>query len=408
MTFEELGLNDSLLKAIKKQGITTPTEIQTKAIPAIINGKDLLGESATGSGKTIAFGAGILQNARKDVLSGLIITPTREIAQQVSEVMTKLSKEHQTIAVYGGVGINPQIDALRTANVVVGTPGRLLDHIQRGTINLSKISYLVLDEADKMFEMGFIDDIRKIISKCPKNKQTLLFSATFSSQVRSIASTYMKDPIRIQGQKQVDPTKLTQFYYSVPKNLKFSLLVHLLKNEETDLTLVFCNTKRIVDVIAASLKEAGIKSRPVHGDLTQARRNQSIDDLKKNKVNVLVATDVAARGLDIPMVSHVYNYDIPNDPKDYVHRIGRTARAGADGKVINILARDDFDKFSRVMEENRNLKIDRIETPEVETTKVVQPKRRTDNFTTQKRSNENRNSNPKKFFSNRKFRGPSA
>lgn len=353
-TFKELGLDDTFIKNLEKQGITEPTPIQAKSIPLILEGKDVIGESATGSGKTLAFGAGVVKHALdKKELSTMILAPTREIAQQITKVLESFSKELKVVAVYGGVSIEPQIKKLQTAQVMIGTPGRVLDHIERGTINLSKLSLAVLDEADRMLDMGFIDDIKKIFRKTPEDKQTVLFSATFPREVQQVISQIMRNPEKVLGKKQVDPSKLKQIYYNVPRNLKFSLLLHILTEEESVLTMIFCNTKRMVDILADNLKEQGIKARAIHGGFTQNKRDRSLQDVKDLKASVLICTDVAARGLDITDVTHVINYDLPNDQKDYVHRIGRTARAEKDGLVINLLARDDFDNFSRILRDYR-------------------------------------------------------
>lgn len=366
--FEKLGLRQTLIDAITKKGIMDPTEIQSKGIPAIIEGKDLLGQSETGSGKTLAFGLGILQNAANyDKRCALILTPTREIAQQVTDVLNEAGKLERTkaTAVYGGVSFNPQIDAMKNSHIIVGTPGRILDHLEQGTLKLDTVKMFVLDEADKMFDMGFIDDIRKVISQLPRERQTLLFSATFSYDIMQVATRYMRDYVKIETSSQVDPTKLKQIYYDVDDKFKFSLLCHLLKQEKTDLCLIFSNTKHHATRLTQSLKEQGFKVAAIHGGFSQQKRMQSLELLKKNKVEMLVCSDVAARGLDIPGVSHVINYDIPINSKDYVHRIGRTARAGADGLVINILSARDHDNFARILRDFSELDIPGGETPQV-------------------------------------------
>ena len=255
------------------------------------------------------------------------------------------------IAVYGGVSINTQIHELQRSEVVIATPGRLLDHIKRRTINLSKIKLLVLDEADRMFDMGFITDVERIIRNCPVKRQTLFFSATISSRVNELANKHMSKPVKILAENMVDPDKLKQFYYNVSKNMRLSLLVHLLQNEKSGLVMVFCNTRRGVDFVVKNLRANKIKAIAIHGGLSQNKRTQTIESFNDAKVDVLVCTDVASRGLDIDNVSHIYNYDIPKDAKDYVHRIGRTARAGEEGKVINLLADIDHYNFSRVLKE---------------------------------------------------------
>lgn len=353
--FKILGISEPVLRSIKDEKFECPSEIQEKSIPLIVAGKDVIAGSATGSGKTLAFAAGILKSSEKGKgIQALVLTPTRELAEQVSQALTKFSKYNplEIIAVYGGVGINPQIRGLKTADVVVGTPGRLLDHIARNTLRLNKVKTLVLDEADRMFDMGFKDDVEKIIRKCPDERQTLLFSATITKEVVQLSRRYMQKPLQVAVDSFVDPKKLVQTYYDVAEEQKFSLLLHLLNNENSDLVMVFCNTKRNTDKVAKNLKFSGIDALAIHGGLTQYKRNDVMERFHTGKFCVLVCTDVAARGLDIRGVSHVYNYDIPRESKQYIHRIGRTARAGADGKAINILSRNDYDNFDRVIKEN--------------------------------------------------------
>ncbi|MBW3015588.1 DEAD/DEAH box helicase [Candidatus Woesearchaeota archaeon] len=347
--FERFKLKDELLKAIKKLRLTKPTEIQSLSIPMILEGKDVIGESATGSGKTLAFGAGIIEKVIPGKgLQGLVLTPTRELAEQVKESLRSFSPKIKTIAVYGGVSMNPQIQGLTRAEVVVATPGRLLDHLRNNTVNLSKISILVLDEADRMLDMGFIDDVQQIIKQCPRNRQTLFFSATISPDIRELADRYMRNPKKVSAKRYVDPSKLKQVYYDVQKNLKIALLIHLLKKEKSGLVMVFCNSRDNVDFVVRNLKPNGINAIGIHGGYSQNKRTNTIELFNNAKVGVLVCTDVAARGLHIENVSHVYNYDIPRDPKDYVHRIGRTARAGEEGMVVNLLCDFDHDNFSRI------------------------------------------------------------
>ena len=349
--FEDFGLSEKLFENINRLGYTKPTEIQEKSIPFIIKGEDVIGESATGSGKTLAFGCGIVERViPRDGLQALILTPTRELAEQVKDALRQISRLN-IIAVYGGVSINTQIHELQRSEVVIATPGRLLDHIKRRTINLSKIKLLVLDEADRMFDMGFITDVERIIRNCPAKRQTLFFSATISSRVNDLARKHMIKPVKILAENMVDPDKLKQFYYNVSKNMRLSLLVHLLQNEKSGLVMVFCNTRRGVDFVVKNLRANKIKAIAIHGGLSQNKRTQTIESFNDAKVDVLVCTDVASRGLDIDNVSHIYNYDIPKDAKDYVHRIGRTARAGEEGKVINLLCDIDHDNFSRVLKE---------------------------------------------------------
>lgn len=366
--FRKLGIIEPIIKTIEEQMFEKPSEIQEKAIPLILAGKDVIAGSATGSGKTLVFGSQIIHRVERGKgIQALILTPTRELAEQETKAIKKFSKYKplEIMSVYGGVSIDPQIEQLRKADIVVATPGRTLDHMGRGTINFEHLKILVLDEADRMFDMGFIDDVKIIIKACPKDRQTLLFSATITEEVLYIAGQYMKNPIEVSAESYVDPKKLSQVYYDVPDNMKFSLLVHLLKNERVGLVMVFCNTRTNTDFVANNLRKADIDAVAIHGGFSQAKRNRIMEMFHSNKVGVLVCTDVAARGLDIKGVSHVYNYDTPKDSKEYIHRIGRTARAGKEGKAINILASRDYDNFSRVLEQY-DITIKKEETPDVE------------------------------------------
>lgn len=370
--FRKLGIIAPLLKAIEEQGFKEPTDIQEKSIPIVLTGADVIAGAATGSGKTLVFASSIVQNAFKGRgIQALILVPTRELAEQVSRELRKFSKYRalHVIPVYGGVSINPQISNLRTADVVVATPGRLIDHLQRNTVNLNKVNTLVLDEADRMLDMGFIHDVEVIIRKCPQNRQTLLFSATISDDIVYLTRNYMKKPIRVSVESYVDPKKLKQVYYNVQDNLKFSLLVHLLKHEQSGLVMVFCNTQKSTDFVANNLKALGIEALAIHGGHSQEKRTHVMNKFNSEKVFVLVCTDVASRGLDIKGVSHVYNFDIPKESKQYIHRIGRTARAGAEGKAINILGSKDYDNFSSVLR-NNDVQIKKEETPRIEFAKI--------------------------------------
>ncbi|MBR9682071.1 MAG: DEAD/DEAH box helicase [Candidatus Aenigmarchaeota archaeon] len=366
------------MEIIKDAGIETPTEIQEKTIPLILKGKDVIAGSATGSGKTLAFGSGIIQNVhKKKGIQSLIVTPTRELANQIAKALSKFSKHKKfnTVVVCGGLSMNRQVRELQTAEIVVGTPGRLLDHIQHRTIRLDGVKILVLDEADRMLDMGFIDDVDQIIAACPKKRQTLLFSATISKDISRLAGRYMKDPKMVSAESYVDPKKLKQIYYDVDEGTKFSLLASLLRKDHAGLIMVFCNTKRTVDFVARNLKEEGVNAEAIHGGFTQSKRNTVIGQFHAKKLKVMVCTDVAARGLDIKGVSHVYNYDLPRESKQYVHRIGRTARAGEKGMAINMLSKDQHAFFRAVMRDN-DVDIVKKPTPQVEKikTKKVEPK----------------------------------
>ena len=366
MNFESLGLSRELLIAIKKLGFSTPTEIQKMSIPDIMAGKDIIGESSTGSGKTLAFGCGIVEQVTpKDGLQALVLTPTRELAEQVKESLRQISsqKNLKVVPVYGGVSINQQIKDIPKAQVVIATPGRLMDHLQRGTINLSKIKILVLDEADRMLDMGFLDDVERIIMQCPTHRQTLFFSATISREIKRLSNKYMIKPTSVTAEKMVDPEKLKQVYYDIPRNMKLSLLVHLLQTENSDLAMIFCNTRNTTDYVVKNLKANNIRAIAIHGGLTQNKRTKSIKQFNNSKSGVLVCTDVAARGLHIDNVSHIYNYDISNDSNDYVHRIGRTARAGESGKVINLLTDRDYNNFTKILDTYPSFTIESVERP---------------------------------------------
>lgn len=367
--FEKLGIGEHVLKVIKNKKFTKPSTIQEKTIPLILEGKDVIAGSATGSGKTLAFGAGMIKNVKKGLgVQGLVLTPTRELAEQVASSLEEFAyyKELEVVPVYGGVSINNQINKLAYADIVVATPGRLLDHMRQNTINLSKIDFLVLDEADRMWDMGFQEDVSKIVKSCPKERQTLLFSATISEELIWFANKYMKSPVEISVETYVDTSKLKQVYYDVQDNQKFSLLVHLLKNEEAHLVMIFCNTRRNVDFVTNHLQENEIDAKCIHGGMDQNKRTRVLKGFTDSKTNVIVCTDVAARGLDIQGVSHVYNYDLPTDHRDYIHRIGRTARAGESGTAINILASRDYDNFSNIQRHNEDMHIERMMTPKFE------------------------------------------
>jgi len=366
--FRKLGVNPEILRSLEEQGFHEPTEIQQKTIELVIAGKDIIAGAATGSGKTLAFGTGIIQNCNKEgIIQALVLVPTRELADQVAKSIKLFSKyKHlRILEIFGGVSMSPQVEGLANADVVVGTPGRILDHISRQTINLNNVKILVLDEADRMLDMGFIEDVKEIIKACPQNRQTMLFSATISHEIRKISDRYMNNPVEIMAETQVDPSKLKQVFYDVPDNMKFSLLVHLLKQEKKGSVMVFCNTQRNTDFVAKNLQGLGINALAIHGGYSQDKRSKTMEKFRSKDFEVLVCTDVAARGLDIKGVSHVYNYDIPREPNQYIHRIGRTARAGTEGIAVNILASRDYENFTQVKKHN-DVIIERLELPEFE------------------------------------------
>ncbi len=366
-SFRKLGLSAEMLKVIESIGFTEPSDIQEKAIPLVLTGKDVLGSSATGSGKTLAFGAGIIEKIFTGKgIQALVLTPTRELAEQVGRSLHKFSqyKKLDVREIYGGVSIEPQKVALRHADIVVGTPGRILDHLRNDSLDLSRLKFLVLDEADRMLDMGFIDDVVTIVDECPKERQTLLFSATISPDIQRIAKHYMNEPVLIESESYVDPSKLKQVYYDTPSNLKFSMLVHLLKEEKSGLVMVFCNTRRNADYVVHNLERNGLDAIAIHGGLAQNKRSRVLEEFHSAKALILVCTDVAARGLDVKNVSHVYNFDVPKTSIEYIHRIGRTARAGKEGIAITIVSQRDYDSFRKVLSDP-SLTIVQQEMPEI-------------------------------------------
>lgn len=382
MNTKGIVLKPEFEKAVMDLGFSEFTEIQEKCIPIIQQGRDIIGLSHTGSGKTAAFGFPALEK----VIPGksiqlLVVVPTRELCNQVTKEFRKFTKYRRTyiVEVYGGVSINPQIDHLRHADVVIGTPGRLLDHLSRNTLNLSHVKILVLDEADKMFEMGFIEDVNRIIAKIPKDSQKLLFSATMSQSIMNLVQRYMRNPEKVKMPTYVDKSKLIQHYYDIERNDKFSILAHTIKHDSKGLVIVFCGTRHIVDIIDRNLNKHNIKSEALHGGITQNKRKQVIDAFHGGKLDVLVASDVAARGLDIKNVNLIINYDIPKTSQEYVHRIGRTARAGSEGRVISLLCREDHDNFRKVLED-RSLLIHKMQAPKFEHLEFIRPQRHQGHF----------------------------
>ncbi len=352
MIFQELNIKAEVIKALSENGIKEPTSIQQKAIPLIKRGKDLIGKSKTGSGKTAAFGIPLLDAIRPRAgAQALILAPTRELAIQISGELEKFGKytDIRIATVYGGVAINPQIRAIARADIIVGTPGRVLDHLQRKTMILSKLKHFVLDEADRLVDMGFIRDIEHILSYTPRKKQMLLFGATLSREVERLKQSHMNHPVIAEAESQVEEEYLEQYYYNVEQKEKFSLLVHLLNNEKTDQVIIFCSNRFMVERVSKNLKAQNMKVGMIHGRLTQNKRLRIINDFNRGRPNILVASPVAARGLDIKGVSHIFNYDLSQDPQEYVHRVGRTARAGETGVAITLLSQRDHGAFKQIM-----------------------------------------------------------
>jgi ATP-dependent RNA helicase DeaD len=370
--FTQLGLSKGLTDVLKQYGFKEPSEIQKKTIPLALAGRDIIGGSSTGSGKTLAFASAIIENLKPSrEIKALILTPTRELAEQVATSIRNFSrnKKLNVLAVYGGVNIDTQMKRIPSTDILVGTPGRILDHLNRRSLRFNHVEFLVLDEVDRMFDMGFRKDVEKIIHECPEKRQTMLFSATISPDIDYLSKKYTKNPLEVSVDSYVDPSKLKQVYYDVPDYQKFSLLVSLLKKENADLVMVFCNTRRNVDFVADNLIKAGISAKAIHGGIEQNKRIRVLDEFHKRGLGVLVCTDVAARGLDIKGVSHVYNYEVPSEPKDYIHRIGRTARAGKEGKAVIILASRDYDNFRYLMR-SQNIEIESLELPHIETVNI--------------------------------------
>lgn len=358
MPFSVMGLTDPLVQGILATGYNAPTEIQAQAIPAALEGNDIIGCAQTGTGKTAAFVLPILHRLEHSVkpkrrrVKSLILTPTRELAVQIDKAIAGYGRflDVSSLAVYGGVPIQKQFKALRRGvDIVVATPGRLLDHAQRGTVDLRQVEVLVLDEADRMLDMGFINDIRKIIADVPEDRQTLMFSATMSGDIQKLKATILKDPVQIQIGKQHNPIEtITQHIYPVTKEQKTELLLHILQTEELDRVLVFSRTKRGADKLCRVLKQADITSASLHSDHTQKKRQKALDGFLCGKYQVLVATDIAARGINVQGISHVINYDVPGYAEDYVHRIGRTGRAAATGDAITFVAKDEVQSLRKI------------------------------------------------------------
>lgn len=346
MTFDNLEIIEPLLRALNHEGYSTPTPIQQQAIPVILNNHDVLGCAQTGTGKTAAFSIPILQNIYKATSKGqrrevkaLVLTPTRELAVQIDESFAAYGRytDLRHTVIYGGVGQRTQTDALRRGvDILVATPGRLLDLMNQGYVDLRRVEFFVLDEADRMLDMGFIHDIRRIVSKIPQKRQTLLFSATMPDEIAHLAESILRDPVRIE----VTPAASTvdtieQYLYYADREHKMPLLVDLLKDQSKESVLIFSRTKHGADKIAKNLLREGIRSDAIHGNKSQTARQIALKKFKAKKIRVLIATDIASRGIDIDNLSHVINYDLPEDPESYVHRIGRTGRAGMSGIALS-------------------------------------------------------------------------
>ncbi len=352
VTFEELIPDQTLRRAIRDLGFVEPTEIQAKTIPLGLDGKDVIGQAKTGSGKTLAFGVPLLSKLTAHrTPQALILAPTRELCQQIAHELGRLARHSdvKVAAIFGGVAFNPQYAALRDSQVVVATPGRLLDLMGQGALKTAAIKLLVFDEADRMFDMGFVKDMERIVNQLPKERQTMLFSATMPDAIKRLASKHQHHPVHVTTGTHIEHHLLPQYFYRTDSAGKYSLLVHLLKKEDPHLAIIFCKTKHGARSLARNLSKLGFAADAIQGNLSQNQRDRVIAEFKTGKVRFLVATDVASRGLDVKHVSHVFNYNIPSVPDDYVHRIGRTARAGASGKAITLVEPEDRDFWRDIL-----------------------------------------------------------
>jgi ATP-dependent RNA helicase DeaD len=354
--FDELGLADEVMQALTEMGFTGPTEIQARVIPLLLDGRDVIGQAQTGTGKTAAFGIPLIEGIEEHLLyaQALVLAPTRELAMQIGEELRRIARHIdgiKIVTIYGGASYGRQLDDLKAgAQVVVGTPGRILDHIGRGTLRLDAVDYLILDEADRMLDMGFLPDVERILRRTPRGRQTALFSATVPTVIRILSRRYMHDPVTIHVQpQQVTVDEVDQVYYEVADRDKVEGLMSLLEQDPPERAMIFRQTKIGVDRLVVTLKRRGLTVSAIHGDMSQAVREHVLREFREGRLRYLVATDVAARGLDIPEVSHVFNFDIPEDSEQYVHRIGRTARAGRTGCAITFVGEWDADKLPPIV-----------------------------------------------------------
>ncbi|MCB5161072.1 DEAD/DEAH box helicase [Marinomonas algarum] len=358
MSFSNLGLSAPILKAIEDQGYTKPSAIQEQAIPAILDGQDVMAAAQTGTGKTAGFTLPLLErlnqgeHAQNNQVRALVLTPTRELAAQVAESVKNYGQHLslKSTVVFGGVKINPQMMALRRgADILIATPGRMMDLYNQKAVRFDKLEVLVLDEADRMLDMGFIHDIKKILAILPKKRQNLLFSATFSPEIRQLAKGLVNNPIEISvTPRNATAVSVEQWLHPVDKKRKTELLIKLVKEGRWDQALVFSRTKHGANKITKLLEDAGIRASAIHGNKSQGARTRALSDFKEGRIRILVATDIAARGLDIEQLPHVVNFDLPDVAEDYVHRIGRTGRAGATGKAISLVAADELDQLRAI------------------------------------------------------------
>jgi ATP-dependent RNA helicase RhlE len=361
-SFTDLGLAEPLLRAVADQGYTEPTPIQVQAIPVVLAGRDVMGGAQTGTGKTAGFTLPILHrllphantstSPARHPIRALMLAPTRELAVQVEESVQTYAKHTglRATCIYGGVNMDPQIATLRGGvEIVVATPGRLLDHVQQRTINLSQVEFFVLDEADRMLDMGFIPDVKRIISLIPNKRQSLMFSATFPEDIKKLADSFLRDPVLVQvARRNAMAESVTHVVYPVAREKKRELLVHVVKSREMRQALVFTATRLGCNRLAYQLNKDGVHAAAIHGDKTQTERTEALDAFKAGRVGILVATDVAARGLDIEELPFVINFELPNTPEDYVHRVGRTGRAGHTGEAISLVCPEEHERLADI------------------------------------------------------------
>ena len=369
MRFIDLNLSSELLRAIVDLGFESPSEVQEASIPIILEGRDVLAQAQTGTGKTASFGIPIIEGMEEDAddLQALVLVPTRELARQVSEELKKLSKYKKFIKIvpiYGGADMGKQLrDLKKGASIVVGTPGRVMDHMKRKTIRLDGLKFLTFDEADEMFDMGFRDDMKTIIEKTNPDRQTLFFSATFDNDIREFSRLYQRDPAKvIIEKKELTAEKIEQFYLELNRNMKTEILNRLILIHKPKKSIIFCNTKRMVEALEVEIAQRGYKVDSLHGDMRQSSRDNVMKKFRNGTIDVLIATDVAARGLDVSDIDLVFNYDLPQQAEYYVHRIGRTARAGKKGASFTFVTSRDYPKF-REIEKYANIKMEKMKLP---------------------------------------------
>jgi ATP-dependent RNA helicase DeaD len=376
-SFKDLPLTPEVLKSINELGFDTLFPIQAQAIAPLLEGKDVIGQAQTGTGKTAAFGVPMVQNLNREVrgVQGLVLVPTRELANQDADNIAKFGKfaKVKVLAVYGGESINKQVHALANGvQIVVGTPGRLIDLMERRVLNLGSVRFVVLDEADRMLDMGFIEDIEFILSKTPRDRQTALFSATMDESVMRLSNKYMKNPQKILVSKdEIALTQMKQFYAVMNQGGKLPALCDILQDDRVEKAIIFCRTRHETSRLADQLYKRGFRTQVLHAGFTQAQRDRSINEFRHGRRNLLVATDVAARGLDIPDITHIINYDVPEDPPVYFHRIGRTARKGEEGTAITLVSYGEMSNFSNIKAFTKT-KIEEIKAAKAEEDSPIQ------------------------------------